>query len=113
MAGTTGSSDGVDGVSAGILEAPVERFVPMSSSVVLVGGGLVLAAASVCVVIAEGIFFGDLDIDDGSHGDILCADVLIFCVLSYALGVFSGSGGVDFVTNDVAVGQRRLIGCFC
>ena len=75
LAGTTGSSDGVDGVSAGILEAPVERFVPMSSSVVLVGGGLVLVVAAVCVVIAEGIIFGDLDIDDGSHGDTLCADV--------------------------------------
>ena len=68
----------------------------MSSSVVLVGGGLVLVVAAVCVVIAEGIIFGDLDIDDGSHGDILCADVLIFCVLSCALGVFDGSGGADF-----------------
>lgn len=113
LAGTTGPSDGVDGVSAGILEAPVERFVPMSSSVVLVGGGLVLVVAAVCVVIAEGIIFGDLDIDDGSHGDILCADVLIFCVLSCALGVFDGSGGADFVTNDMVVGQRRLVGFFC
>ena len=113
MAGTTGSSDGVVGVSTGILGVHVERFVPMISSVVLVGGGLVLVVAAVCVVIAEGIIFGDLDIDDGSHGDILCADVLIFCVLSCALGVFDGSGGADFVTNDMVVGQRRLVGFFC
>ena len=61
---------------------------PMSSSiVVLVGGGLALAVAGVCVMIAEGIFFRDLNICDGSHGDILCADVLIFCVLSCSFGV--------------------------
>jgi hypothetical protein len=86
---------------------------PMSSSVVvLVGGGLVLAVADVCVVIAEGIILGDLDSDDGSQGDILCADVLIFCVLSCALGVYNGNGSVDFVTNDMVFGQRSLVGFF-
>ena len=39
LAGTTGSSDGVDGVSAGILEAPVERWSASRAAASTVGDG--------------------------------------------------------------------------
>ena len=44
--------------------------------------------------------------DDGVQRRRVSAGIL-------GVHVESGSGSVDFVTNDVAVGQRRLIGCFC